>query len=324
MFLADTLSRAFLPEVTEFLHELEEIDHKVLLPVSAERWHQIRHASADDPALWELRSVIQRGWPNSRSDVHQCLYPYFDIRDELTVQDDLVFKGQQLVVPTSLRRKLMAVTHVSHIGIEACIRRARDSLYWPRMTTELKEYIAKCDVCLSNRDAQCKEPLQQHEFVARPWSRVAADLCTLDSRTLLVISHYYSNFIEVARVTTISAKAVIKELKAAFARYGIPDVLVTDSGPQFASAEVSVFARTWDFDHVKSSPTYSQSNGKAENAVKIVKRLFTKCKASRQSEFVALLDWRNTPTEGIGTSPAQRLMGRRCKTGPCCQQQELF
>lgn len=87
----------------------------------------------------------------------------------------------------------MAVTHASQIGIEACIRRARDSLYWPRMTTELKEYIAKCDVCLSNRDAQCKEPLQQHEFVGRPWSRVAADLCTLDSRTLLVVSDYYSN-----------------------------------------------------------------------------------------------------------------------------------
>ena len=57
MFLADTLSRAFLPEVnvTEFLHELEEIDHRVLPPVSAERWHQIRHASADDPTLGKLR-----------------------------------------------------------------------------------------------------------------------------------------------------------------------------------------------------------------------------------------------------------------------------
>ena len=43
-------------------------------------------------------------------------------------------------------------------------------------------------------------------------------------------------------------------------------------------------------------------------------RLFKKCKDSGQSEFLALLDWRNTPTEGIGTSPAQRLLGRRCKT----------
>ena len=57
-----------------------------------------------------------------------------------------------------------------------------------------------------------------------------------------------------------------------------------------------------------------QSNGKAENAVKTLKRLFEKCKQSGVSEFQALLDWRNTPTEGMATSPAQRLMGRRCRT----------
>ena len=89
---------------------------------------------------------------------------------------------------------------------------------------------------------------------------------------------------------------------------------MTDYGTQFASAEFAVFARTWSFDHVTSSPRYPQSNGKAENAVKTVKQLFTKCRQSGQSEFQALLDWRNTPTEGMQTSPAQRLMGRRCKT----------
>ena len=89
---------------------------------------------------------------------------------------------------------------------------------------------------------------------------------------------------------------------------------VTDNGTQFASAEFAVFARTWSFDHVTSSPRHPQSNGKAENAVKTVKQLFTKCRQSGQSEFQALLDWRNTPTEGMQTSPAQRLIGRRCKT----------
>ena len=53
---------------------------------------------------------------------------------------------------------------------------------------------------------------------------------------------------------------------------------------------------------------------KAENTVKTVKRLFYKCQEASQSEFKALLDWRNTPTEGVGTSPAQRFLGRRCNT----------
>ena len=316
MFLADTLSRAFLPEVNtcEFTKELEEVDHRASLPVSQERWQQIRHASANDPVLQQLRAIIHREWPETRSEIPQCLYPYFDVRDVLTVQNELVFKGQLLVVPPALRKELMAVVHSSRIGIEGCIRRARDTLYWPRMATELREYISKCDVCLAHRTGQAKEPLLQHEAVARPWSKVAADLCELDNRTLLVISDYYSNYIEVSRLNATTSHNVIKEMKAVFARYGIPDVLVTDNGPQFASAEFAAFAKTWMFKHTTSSPHHPQSNGKAENAVKTVKRLFIKSKESGQSEFLALLDWRSTPSEGIGLSPAQRLMGRRCKT----------
>lgn len=56
------------------------------------------------------------------------------------------------------------------------------------------------------------------------------------------------------------------------------------------------------------------SNGKVENAVKTVKRLLTKCQKAGQSEYLALLDWRNTPSENMGTSPAQRFLGHRCKT----------
>ena len=119
----------------------------------------------------------------------------------------------------------------------------------------------------------------------------------------------YSNFSEVDRINSVTFRSVIKEMKAVFARYGIPDVIVTDNGSQFA-----VFAKSWMFQHITSSPHHPQSNGKAENAVKTVKRLFTKCRESDQSEFLAQLDWRNTPTEGVGTSNARCLMGRRCKT----------
>ena len=90
--------------------------------------------------------------------------------------------------------------------------------------------------------------------------------------------------------------------------------MVSDNGPQFSSAEFESFAQTWGFTHTTTSPHYPQSNGKAENAVKTIKRLFTKCHESGQSEYRVLLDWQNTPTEGMGTSPAQRFLGRRCRT----------
>ncbi len=143
---------------------------------------------------------------------------------------------------------------------------------------------------------------------------MGADLCELKGRTLLVVSDYFSNYIEVENVNKPNTNGVTKPLKAMFARWGVPEELVSDNGPQFSSTEFAEFSRKWGFEHTTSSPHYPQSNGKAENAVKTVKRFFTKSREAGQSEFQALLDWRNTPTEGIGTSPAQRFLGRRCKT----------
>ena len=154
----------------------------------------------------------------------------------------------------------------------------------------------------------------QHGFAARPWAKVGADLCDHSGQILLVISDYYSNFIEVEHLNKATTSTVSKALKSMFARYGVPDVLISDNGPQFASEEFAGLAQKWGFEHITSSPHYPQSNGKAENAVKTVKRLFSNCKERNCSEFMALLDWRNTPTEGLGSSPAQRLLGRRCRT----------
>ena len=130
----------------------------------------------------------------------------------------------------------------------------------------------------------------------------------------MVSSDYYSNYIYVSCLRQQSSKSVIGELKTMFSRFGIPDTVISDNGTQFASEEFAMFAKKWNFKHEALSPRYPQSNGKAENAVQTVKRLFKKCKQTGQSEYLAILDWNNTATEGMTTSPSQRFMGRRCKT----------
>ena len=261
-----------------------------------------------------LRQVILDGWPSEKSDVPELAQPYFSIRDELVLEEELVFKGDRLVVPAAVRPEMMAMIHSTHIGVEGCLRRAQESLFWPHMGTELKEYISKCDVCLAHRASPGKEPILQHVIPERPWAKVGVDLCELNRRTLQVIVDYFSNFIEVDRINKATTSGVTKVLKVVFSRYGVPDQVISDNGPQFASSEFTTFAQQWGFEHVTSSPRYPQSNGKAENAVKTVKMLFTKCQDSGQSEYLALLDWRNTPSEGMETSPAQRFFGRRCRT----------
>ena len=95
--------------------------------------------------------IIRHGWLEKKSDVSETIRVYFDLNDELTEKNQLVFKGSFLVVPATLRKEMMTAVHATHIGVEGCFRRTRDSLYWPRMTTELKECIAKCDISLSHQ-----------------------------------------------------------------------------------------------------------------------------------------------------------------------------
>ena len=115
---------------------------------------------------------------------------------------------------------------------------------------------------------------------------------------------YYSNYLEVKSLNTATSRTVITALSKWFSHYGVPEVLMPDNGPQFSSREFAQFATECGFKHITSSPHYPQSNGKAEKAVDIIERLFRKWKESRTSEFKALLDWRNTPSEGTGVSPA--------------------
>ena len=73
--------------------------------------------------------------------------------------------------------------------------------------------------------------MMTHEFIQRPWSKVGVDLCDLHGRTLLVACDYFSNFIEVESLQTTTSRAVGKALKALFARYWVPVVLMSDNGP---------------------------------------------------------------------------------------------
>ena len=90
-------------------------------------------------------------------------------------------------------------------------------------------------------------------------------------------------------------------------RHGVAEELRTDNGPQFSSGEFSNFCKMYNIRHVTSSPHFPRSNGEAERGVQTVKRLWSKCK----DKDLALLDYRTTPLESCGLSPAQLCMGRR-------------
>ena len=90
--------------------------------------------------------------------------------------------------------------------------------------------------------------------------------------------------------------------------------VISDNGPQFTADEFAEFSKKWDFEHLTSSPGNSKANGKAESGVKTAMRILKKSIRAGTDPYLSVFDYRNTPTQGMTTSPAQRLMSRRTKT----------
>lgn len=314
MLLADTLSRAYLPESTPVEAELETVNMVQHLPISSDRLHDIRSATEKDTTLQLLIKTMSQRWPKDKSQVPSEIRPYFSLQGELSHQDGIVFRGERAVIPDKLRSDITGRLHSSHLGVEGCLRRARECVYWLGMNDQIKTYIAKCDICRSMDNKQQKETLMSHEVPSRPWAKVGTDLFVFDNKNYLITVDYWSNFWEIDYLIDTKSTTVIKKLKAHFARQGIPDSVMSDNGPQYASQDFQKFCELWGFQHVTSSPGYPQSNGKAESAVKTAKRLLMKAKAAGQDPYLAILDHRNTPSQGLDSSPAQRLLSRRTKT----------
>jgi len=142
--IVDTLSRAF-PEnstiQTPFAAEIatlvdaEQVNE--LEMIASTKTIQLLHVAAEQDDVYQLlRQQIQRGWPERAADVPIKLRQYYTFADELTNNRNFVYKGSCIVVPFGAREEVLDRIHCSHIGINGCIRRARDAVYWPGMTNQ--------------------------------------------------------------------------------------------------------------------------------------------------------------------------------------------
>ena len=315
MYLADTLSRASLKNIAQSKaeEETEYIHATDFLPISEPQLKEIQAETGRDDTLQQLKKAIISGWPEMKKEVPTCLHPYFQVRDELSAQDGLIFKGQCCIVPLSLRARIKEKLHGAHTGIQSCLCRARETVYWPRMNSDLTDYISKCDICSSYQSSQTKEPLICHEIADCPWQKIGADVFTLDGTDYLCVVDYYSSYFEVGRLESKTAASVAKKLRKQFSVHGIPNQLISDNMP-FNSQEFKEFAASYEFEVITSSSGYPQSNGRVENTIKTVKNIMKKAKQAGTDVYLSLLDWRNTPSEGMSSSPAQRMFGCRTRT----------
>ncbi|XP_062510501.1 uncharacterized protein K02A2.6-like [Corticium candelabrum] len=203
------------------------------VPIDNPLLEEIRRATKEAQELQCISELIRSGCPSRTIDVPIAARPFHQCHHEISVQNDLAFKGDRIVIPISLRGSMVKKLHNTHLGVEGCLRRAREPLFWPGINAELKDFVRRCSVCAAYRPEQCREPLKPHEIPSRPWQKVAIDLFSLETTNYTVFVDYYSNFFEIDKLNDTLSNTVIHKVKGQFARHGIPHIIVTNNGPQF-------------------------------------------------------------------------------------------
>ena len=323
LILADTLSRAFAEgetSVTKFTEEIASLERadeeqmsELKMIASADTVARLINAARDDDLYLKLMKQIAIGWPDTPTNLPADLRPYHTFADELTVSCGLAYKGDRVIIPPRMRPHILERLHSAHSGVNGIIRRARETVFWPGLAGDIKRVSDTCDICARYQQSIQKEPLLSHPAPSRPWQKVGVDIFTFSDTDYLITVDYLSGFFEIDRLPSKKVADITYCLRQHFARHGLPSEVMTDNSP-FASQEFKRFADKYEFEHVTSSPRYPQSNGRAENAVKTAKRLMTKAKEANSDPLLAILEWRNVPSEQLGLSPVQAIFGRRTNT----------
>ena len=167
-----------------------------------------------------------------------------------------------------------------------------------------------------------RETMLLYEIPQYPWQIVATDLFLGNDVYYVAVVDYFGCYWEIASLRGTTSPVVTEKLKQIFLRYGIPEMVKADNGPQYSSVEFATFANSWKFPHVTSAiPKFPQSNRLAEKTMQTTKNMLGyKVKCGRKDPYLSFSEHRNTPI-AYYKSPAQSAI---IKKMAACRSKNIF
>ncbi|KAM7315470.1 uncharacterized protein ISCGN_005253 [Ixodes scapularis] len=283
------------------------------LPVDS---RDIARETARDPLLRRVYDYVLKGWPPYVGD--QALKPWFQRNTELSAQQGCLMLGLRVVVPEKLRSVLLDEIHEGHPGVVRAKELARSSFWWPSVDQDVENHVKACEQCQQQRNLPTQAPLHPWSWPTKPWQRVHVDYAgPFRGAMFLVIVDAHSKWPEVFIMQATTSAKTIEKLQEVFARFGMPETLVSDNGTQFTSNEFKDFLKRIGTRHVLTAPYHPSSNGPAERFVQTLKSALRKGVASeplQQTLGKFLQTYRNIPHATTGEAPAVLFLGRRLRT----------
>ncbi|XP_044744348.1 uncharacterized protein K02A2.6-like [Coccinella septempunctata] len=282
-------------------------------------YNQIVRETKQDELIAKIIRLVKTGWPRYINDVD--IKPFFSRRFEFSVVDNCLYWNHRIIIPSKLRSVFLKSLHQTHFGIVKMKNIARSHFWWPNLDKEIEDTVKKCHSCSRVAGNPPKVPLANWSWPKEVWERLHIDyLGPIAGKYYLIILDAHSKWPEVFETSSTNTEITIKILKQIFARFGLPVTLVSDNATYFKSSDFELFLTNNNISHKTIPPFHPQSNGAAENSVKLfknsLKKAFVEGHPVDTNTVLCrfLLDYRTTKHCTTGETPAKIMFGRNIRT----------
>ncbi|XP_062710511.1 uncharacterized protein K02A2.6-like isoform X1 [Aedes albopictus] len=273
-----------------------------------------------DEFLLRIREYIENGWPDRLEKRFLDVYSHYQDLEDV---DGCIIFQDRVVIPNSMKNSVLKLLHRNHAGMHKIKQLARRTVYWFGMNGDIEEYVRTCRICQETTAVSKRPSYSPWIPTNRPFSRIHADFFFFEKKVFLVVVDSYTKWLEIEQMKYgTDSKKVIKIFMSIIARYGLPDVLVTDGGPPFNSSHFVNFFKEQGVIVMKSPAYHPESNGQAERMVRLIKDVLKKflldpeirkLDMDEQLSYF-LMNYRNICLGTDSKFPSERLLSYKPKT----------
>lgn len=224
-------------------------------------WSEVQQETEKDETLQAVMESLNSGsWPNT-------LIKFESQKRYLEVSHGVLLFKDKMVIPLSIRHKILQSAHEGHFGMGSMKRILRTAVWWPGINADTEKMVRDCHICQQTSRPPRPVPIRSRELPDGPWKVVQIDFLKLTgcgSGEFLIVTDTYSRYLWVIEMRRTDVDSTISALWDIITLWGKPDVIQSDNGPPFNAQDFSDFWARHGTHHQRVVPYCPFMNGMVE------------------------------------------------------------